>query len=106
MAGERVGVLGVVGDVAGRQLADAARVGLDRERSLGQVDRPDRPAHPVVDVVVAVVSPHDHPVADRELTLADLDRLAEPPVARSASRAAAFKRSRVALSRAIITAWP
>ena len=103
MAREAVGVLDVVGDVAGRQLAHRAAVGL--EHDLRAIDVTDRSAGPVVDARRARRcrgrSRDPQPrlgVPPYELLRAELARLAR------CARASSFSRARVSLSRAIITA--
>ena len=84
VAGQRVGVLDVLRDVAGRQLADEAAVGFDHD-PIG-VDVADGAARAVVDVERPVVAAADHPVADRDLDRAVGALLAERARFRAAAR--------------------
>ena len=81
VGGERVGVLEVLGDVAGLEHALSAGVGAHDHLLLGLLDGDHGAAHAVVDGPQVVVATGDDAIADRELAAGDLDALAEQTLA-------------------------
>jgi hypothetical protein len=79
--GQRVGVLEMLGHIAGRQLAQPAVIGMDRHPQPVGVDGAHGAAGAAVDVVVAVVATRDDAVAHRDLELAERDPLTQLAVA-------------------------
>ena len=65
VAGQRVGVLGVLGDVLRWQLSDEVAVGFDHDAML--VEMADSATRPVIHIKQGVVAPADHAVAHRQL---------------------------------------
>jgi hypothetical protein len=57
----------MLGHITGVGLAATTRVGLHRERDRAGIDRGDGSAGAVVDVVVAVIAPRDHPLTHTKL---------------------------------------